>query len=51
MEGPTAVAVKNAVIPIKPGNSSLKDMFLPMMKASVRKRGKTNPKIMTGPFK
>jgi hypothetical protein len=29
MEGPTEVAVKNAVMPIRPGSTSLRDMLLP----------------------
>jgi hypothetical protein len=51
IEGPTAVAVKNVVIPTNPGNNSFKGIFLPNVKAKNRNRGKISPKIITGPFK
>jgi hypothetical protein len=51
IEGPTAVAVKNVVIPINPGNSSFKGILFPIVKAKNKNRGKISPKIITGPFK
>jgi hypothetical protein len=51
IEGPTAVAVKNVVIPTNPGNNSFKVIFLPNVKAKNRNRGKISPKMITGPFK
>jgi hypothetical protein len=51
IEGPTAVAVKNVVMPINPGNNSFKWILFPIVKAKNRNRGKISPKIITGPFR
>jgi hypothetical protein len=44
-------AVKNSVIPTRPGSSILGEIFLPMAKAKNKQSGKRMPKIKTGDFK
>jgi len=48
--GEIEVAVKNRIIPSRPGIMKSTDMCLPIMKARNRKTGKRTPKMTTGPL-
>jgi len=51
IRGTTAAAVKNRAIEIKPGSSSLVDIFLPIPYARKRNIGNNTPNIRTGALK